>query len=149
MKNLEIVLGLLLAAGAATAQEYNISTIAGIGLVQGYFGDTGPATNAQLDYPLRLAVDSKGNFYIADYLTHVIRAVTASTGVINTIVGTGTFGFSGDTDPGIQAEITDVHGLAVDAKGNVYIADTNNARIRIYNTTTQIINTFAGISDID
>src|SRR5580698_2142717 len=122
MKNLQIVLGLLLAAGAATAQEYNISTIAGIGQVQGYFGDTGPATNAQLDYPLRVVVDSKGNFYIADYLTFVIRAVTAGTGVINTIVGNATPGFMGDNDPGIQAEITDVHGLAVDTKGNLYIA---------------------------
>src|SRR5579863_341899 len=101
MKSLPIVLGLLLAAGASTAQEYNISTVAGIGNVQGYFGDAGPATNAQLDFPLRLAVDSKGNFYIADYLTYVIREVSG--GIINTIVGCGNpcttttaSGFSGD-----------------------------------------------------
>jgi uncharacterized protein (TIGR03437 family) len=154
-KNLHIVLGLLLAAGAATAQEYSISTVAGIGQVQGYFGDTGPATNAQLDYPLRVTVDSKGNFFIADYLTFVIRAVTASTGVINTIVGcedpcttTTTFGFSGDGGPGEQAEISDVHGLAIDSTGNLYIADTNNARIRILNPAG-VINTFAGISDVN
>src|ERR1017187_7645260 len=88
MKSLQIVLGFLLAAGAVTAQEYNISTVAGIGQVQGYFGDTGPATNAQLDFPLRLAVDSKGNFYIADFLTFVVREV--SSGTITTIAGDGT-----------------------------------------------------------
>jgi uncharacterized protein (TIGR03437 family) len=153
-KNLQIVLSLLLlAAGAATAQEYNITTVAGIGNVQGYFGDAGPATNAQLDFPLRLAVDSKGNYYIADYLTYVIRDVSG--GIINTIVGcevpcttTPTFGFSGDGGPGAQAEISDVHGLAIDSNGNLYIADTNNARIRILNPAG-VINTFAGVSDVN
>ena len=147
MKSLPIVLGLLLAAGAVTAQEYNISTVAGIGNVQGFFGDAGPATNAQLDFPLRLAVDSKANFYIADYLTFVVREV--SSGTINTIVGDGTQGFLGDGGPGYQAELTDVHGLAADSNGNVYIADTNNARIRIFNTTKAVVNTFAGVSDIN
>ena len=147
MKSLPIVLGLLLAAGAVTAQEYNISTVAGIGNVQGFFGDAGPATNAQLDFPLRLAVDSKANFYIADYLTFVVREV--SSGTINTIVGDGTQGFLGDGGPGYQAELTDVHGLAADSNGNVYIADTNNARIRIFNITKAVVNTFAGISDIN
>jgi len=146
-KKRQIVLGLLLAAGTATAQQYNISTVAGIGNVQGYFGDAGPATNAQLDYPLRLAVDSKGNFFIADYLTYVVREVSA--GVINTIVGNATFGFSGDSSTGTQAEISDVHGLAVDSNGNVYIADTNNARIRIFNIAKAVINTFAGTSDVN
>ena len=87
MKSLHIVLGLLLAAGAATAQQYTISTIAGIGQVQGYFGDTGPATNAQLDFPLRVALDSKGNLYIADYYTYVFAKSPA--GTINTIAGVG------------------------------------------------------------
>ena len=147
MKSLQIVLGFLLAAGAVTAQEYNISTVAGIGQVQGYFGDTGPATNAQLDFPLRLAVDSKGNFYIADFLTFVVREV--SSGTITTIAGDGTFGFLGDGGPGVQAELTDVHGLAADANGNVFIADTNNARIRIVNIAKAVVNTFAGVSDIN
>ncbi len=103
MKSLPIFLGLVLAAGALTAQEYNISTVAGIGHVQGFFGDSGPATNAQLDFPLRLAVDSKGNFYLADYLTFVVREV--SSGTINTIAGNGSYGFVGDNGPGIQAEL--------------------------------------------
>jgi uncharacterized protein (TIGR03437 family) len=147
MKSLQIVLGLLLAAGAVTAQEYNISTVAGIGHVQGYFGDTGPATNAQLDFPLRLAVDPKGNFYIADYLTFVVRGV--SSGTITTIAGNGSFGFVGDGGPGVQAALTYVHGLAADSNGNVFIADTNNARIRIVNIAKAVVNTFAGVSDIN
>jgi hypothetical protein len=65
-KSIRIILGLLLAASAASAQQYTISTVAGISTVQGYFGDTFPATSAQLDFPLRVAVDSKGNIFIAD-----------------------------------------------------------------------------------
>lgn len=76
MKSLQIVLGLLMAVGAGTAQQYNISTIAGIGQARGYSGDTGPATSALLDFPLRITVDSKSNFYFADYYTYVIREVS-------------------------------------------------------------------------
>ena len=144
MKSLQIVLGLLLAASATTAQQYSISTIAGIGQVQGYFGDAGPATSAQLDFPLRVAVDSKGNFYIADYYTYVIRDVSG--GTINTIVGipTGpTFGFQGDGDSALQAHISDVHGLAISSSGNLYIADTFNGRVRVVNPAG-VINTLAG-----
>jgi uncharacterized protein (TIGR03437 family) len=149
MKSLQIVLGLLLAAGAVTAQEYNISTVAGIGNVQGWFGDTGPATNAQLDFPLRLAVDSKGNYYFADYYTYIVREVSG--GTINTVAGNGTFGFLGDNGPGIQGELSDVHGLAVDSSGNIYIADTFNGVVRKLTapgaiaTPTGTITTFAGV----
>jgi uncharacterized protein (TIGR03437 family) len=128
MKSLQIVLGLVLAAGAATAQQYTISTIAGIGGVQGWFGDTGPATSAQLDFPNRIAVDSKGNYYFVDYLTYVVREVSG--GIINTIGGTGTPGFQGDNGPGFQALLSTMAGIAVDSSLNVYIADTNNGRIR-------------------
>jgi uncharacterized protein (TIGR03437 family) len=145
MKSLKIVFGLLAAACALSAQQYTISTIAGIPYSQGWFGDTGPATSAQLDFPFRITVDSKGNYYFADYLTNIVREVTGGTvnGTINTIAGTGSFGFQGDGGPGYQAYISDVHGLAVDAKFNVYIADTYNARIRIVNSSG-VINTFAG-----
>ncbi|HWF07192.1 MAG TPA: hypothetical protein VG297_01950 [Bryobacteraceae bacterium] len=128
MKNFQIVFGLLAAASAATAQQYTISTIAGIPQVQGYFGDTGAAAGAQLDFPFRVAVDSKGNYYIADYYTNVVREVSG--GTINTIAGIGTFGFQGDGDPAIQAFISDIHAIAVDSNLNVYLADTHNGRIR-------------------
>jgi uncharacterized protein (TIGR03437 family) len=141
MKSFQFVLGLL-AASAATAQQYTISTVAGTGLVQGYFGDGAAATGAQLDFPLRVAVDSTNNFYIADYLTWVVRKVTAA-GIISTIAGDGTFGFQGDNGPGFQAKLTDVHGLAVDAGGSVFFADTTNSRVRQV-TATGLISTFAG-----
>lgn len=134
MKNFKIVAWLLSAflfgAGAATAQQYTISTIAGLPLVQGWAGDGAAATGAQLDFPLRVAVDSKGNYYIADYLTNVVREVTAADGNINTIAGSGTFGFQGDGDPAIQAFISDIHAIAIDSGLSVYLADTHNGRIR-------------------
>ena len=148
MKSFLLVFGLLLAACAATAQQYNIQTIAGIGTAEYWFGDAGPATSAELDFPYRVTVDSKGNFYFADYRTNIVREVSG--GIINTIAGDGTFGFLGDGGPGIQGELSDVHGVAVDSKGNVYIADTFNARVRILSppgaiaTPTGTINTFAG-----
>jgi len=142
MKSTQIVFGLLLAAGAATAQQYTISTIAGIGTVEGYYGNQGPATQAPLDFPFKVAVDSKGNFYIADYYTYVVREVSA--GIINTIAGDSTPGFQGDGGLGTLAEISYVHGLAADSNGNLYIADTSNARVRVVNTTTGNIYTFAG-----
>jgi uncharacterized protein (TIGR03437 family) len=153
MKSFQIVLGLLLAAGATNAQQYSISTIAGIGQVQGYFGDTGPATSAQLDFPLRVTVDSKGNFYLADYYTYVVREVSG--GTINTVVGIPTgplFGFLGDGGPAIEGQISDVHGLAVDSSGNIYIADTFNGVIRKVTapgailTPAGVISTFAGVA---
>ena len=160
MKSFQIVFGLLLAVGAATAQQYNISTVAGIPGAMGYFGDLGPATGAVLDYPLRVALDSKGNFYIAEYYTYVIREVSG--GTINTIVGTPieivdcsetgpTLGFSGDGGPATQAHISFVQGLAVDSSGNVYIADTTNGVVRKVTppgaiaTPAGVISTFAGI----
>ncbi len=142
MKSTQIVLGLLLAAGAATAQQYTISTIAGIGTVEGYYGNQGPANQAPLDFPFKVAIDSKGNLFIADYYTYVVREVTA--GIINTIAGDATPGFQGDGGPAFQAELSFVHGLATDSTGNLYIADTSNARVRIVNPTTDNIYTFAG-----
>lgn len=151
MKSYQIGLALLLASGVASAQQYIISSVAGIPTVQGYIGDGDLATNAQLDRPTQITVDSKGNYYFVDYYTFVVRMVTASTGKIITISGNGRQGwvdgleqgpvYSGTTtlNAGIS-EIGYVKGLAVDANGNVYIADTSNCRIRkvdgSQNTTT-------------
>jgi uncharacterized protein (TIGR03437 family) len=142
MKSIQIVFGLLLAAGAATAQQYTISTVAGIGTVQGYYGVPGPATQNPLDFPFKVAIDSKGNLFIADYYTYIVREVTA--GTINTIAGNTNPGFAGDDGPGFQAQISFVHGLAADTKGNLFIADTSNARVRVVNLSTGNIFTFAG-----
>src|ERR1017187_4394280 len=103
MKRFRIVFGLVLAAGAASAQQYTISTIAGVGTAQGFYGDTSAAVYALLDFPFKVTVDSKGNFYIADYHSYVVREVSG--GIIDTIAGNLTPGFQGDNGPGDQAEI--------------------------------------------
>ena len=120
-----------------------ISTVAGSG-VAGFLGDGGVATAAQLSYPTGVAVDTAGNLYIADSSNHRIRKVTAATSIITTIAGTGTPGVGGDGGPGTSAQLYEPHGVAVDSAGNVYIADTQNARVRRVAAGTGIITTYAG-----
>ena len=134
---------LLLAAGLAPAQQYVISTVAGVPQVQGFFGDGALATVAQLYKPQRVVLDSKGNYYISDYYTNAVRKVTASSGTITTIAGNGLPGFAGDNDVATMAKISAVHGIAADSAGIVYISDTGNNRIRKIDAKG-IITTFAG-----
>jgi len=106
----------------------SISTIAGNGVVS-YSGDGGLASSAQLNTPQAVAVDSSGNFYIADTLNNVVRKVTAG-GAISTIAGNGTAGYGGDGGAATAAQLNHPQGIAVDSSGNVYVADTQNARVR-------------------
>ncbi len=105
-----------------------ISTVAGKG-TGGYSGDGGPASSAELSSPFGVAVDASGNIYIADDKNNRIRKVDAS-GVISTVAGNGTGGYSGDGGPATSAELNSPSGLAVDSSGNIYIADTTNYRVR-------------------
>ena len=107
-----------------------ITTVAGTG-VGSYGGDGGPATTAQLDYPLGVALDAAGNLLISEYNNHRVRMVAASTGVITTIAGTGVNGYSGDGGPATAAQISYPYGIDVDGEGNLYIADLSNQRIRM------------------
>jgi len=116
-----------------------ITTVAGNG-TQGFSGDSGPATDAQLNSPNEVAMDSAGNLYIADWLNNRIRKV--SNGVITTVAGDGTQGFSGDNGQAISAQLSGPKGISVDSAGNLYIADTFNYRIR--KISKGIITTFAG-----
>ncbi len=104
-----------------------ISTYAGTGL-PGYSGDRGPASLARLNDPVNIALDSKGYLYVADRGNAVVRRI-APDGTINTIAGRGVTGFSGDNGPATSAEI-DPLAVAVDNKGNLYISDGSNYRIR-------------------
>jgi uncharacterized protein (TIGR03437 family) len=102
-----------------------ITTLAGGGTS---LGDNGPATSAKLNNPCGVTVDSAGNVYIADTWNNRIRKV--SNGVITTVAGNGTAGFSGDNGPATSAQLDDPGGIAVGSTGNLYIADTSNGRIR-------------------
>ncbi|NOU87364.1 hypothetical protein GC102_16460, partial [Paenibacillus sp. LMG 31460] len=130
----------------------NISTVAGTG-VAGYSGDGGPATSAQLRIPRGVAVDSSGNLYIADYGNHMIRKVNQSTGKISKVAGTaflssGVSGFSGDGGLATSARLDNPGDVAVDSSGNLYIADTENQRIRKVDQLTGNISTVAGTGTI-
>jgi uncharacterized protein (TIGR03437 family) len=116
-----------------------ITTVAGNG-TQDFSGDNGPATSAQLDAPRGVAVDSAGNLYIVDYSNHRIRKV--SNGIITTVAGNGTPGFSGDNGPATSAQLYYPSGIAVDSAGSLYIGDSNNNRIR--KVSNGVITTVAG-----
>ena len=104
-----------------------ITTVAGT--VGDFIGDGGPATGASLNDPAGIAVDSSGNLYIADSGNHRIRRVDTS-GTITTVAGTGERGYSGDRGTAVAAKLAWPRGVAVDGAGVLYIADTNNNRVR-------------------
>jgi hypothetical protein len=119
-----------------------ISTVAGTGS-RGYSGDGGPATNAQIGWVYGLAVDAVGNYFIPDVTYNRVRKVDTN-GYISTVAGTGsTHGFSGDGGAATNANISSPESVALDAVGNLYLADSSNYRIRKVNTNG-IINTVAG-----
>src|SRR6185312_13467480 len=159
MKSFQTIGLLFAAAGIAVAQQYTITTVAGKPGTSGVYpgpGDTTQtaATNAQLYHPATLAVDSKGNFYIGDYFTYIIRLVTPGSGNTAIIAGNGVpfnvnAGSSGgDTGDATAANLGDIHGIAVDGSGNIYLSDTSSCRIRkVDNPVTNDapkINTFVG-----
>jgi sugar lactone lactonase YvrE len=117
-----------------------ISTVAGTGAA-GYSGDAGPATSAQLNFPVDVALDSAGNIYVADAYNQRVRKI--ANGIITTIAGDGTCCYSGDNGPATKAQLHQPDGLAVDSAGNVYIADLGNSRVRKV-STAGTITTVAG-----
>jgi len=117
-----------------------ITTVAGNGSGS-YSGDGGLATNARLDSPEGVAVDASGNLFIADTDNRVIREVDTN-GIITTVAGGGNDGL-GDNGPATSASLTEPYGVAVDAFGNLFIADSGDHRIREVDTNG-FITTVAG-----
>jgi sugar lactone lactonase YvrE len=118
-----------------------ITTVAGTGVV-GYTGDGGPATAARINGLYRMAADAAGNLYFTDIWN--IRKIDAS-GIITTIAGSGSFGFSGDGGPATLAQLRISAGsLATDASGNLYVADYGNECVRKIDASGTIT-TIAGI----
>jgi sugar lactone lactonase YvrE len=131
-----------------TVATGDITTVAGNGTC-GYSGDNGQATSAELLNPNRVAVDSSGNLYIADYNNNRIRKVTISSGVITTVAGNGTAcaastNTCGDGGAATSAELHQPSGIALDSSGNMYIADSADNRIRKVTISTGYIATVAG-----
>lgn len=127
------VLMLLISCAAALAPaqappSYTITNAAGNGTA-GFAGDSGKAGEAQINYPLGLAIDGSGNIYIADHLNHRIRRVAAD-GTITTVAGSESIGSTGDDGPATSAKLNYPSGVAVDSSGALYITDTMNHVIR-------------------
>jgi len=106
-----------------------ITTVAGNG--SWYGGDGGPATAAGIFSPWRVTLDSYANLYISEANGNRIRRVKAATGIINTVAGNGTKGYAGDDGPATAAQLNNPIGVAVDTEGNIYIADSENNRVRV------------------
>jgi len=105
-----------------------IRTFAGTG-TDGFAGDGGPAVAAHLSRPMDVALGPDGSLSIADFGNHRIRRVGPE-GTIATVAGSGTPGFSGDGGPAVAARIGEAYGVAVDAAGTLYVADSSNHRVR-------------------
>jgi hypothetical protein len=140
-----------------TASTGTIETVAGQ-FITSFGGDNGPAVDALFWDPMPSAVDRSGNLYIADYENSRVRMVTAATGIVNTIAGSGgcvmevpplnvlvcQSGFSGDGGPARNATLNYAASAALDLGGNLYIADTINRRIRRVDASSGLIYTIAG-----
>jgi sugar lactone lactonase YvrE len=112
--------------------------------VAGYSGDGGPALAAQIDTPQRIQIDSRGNLYIADTHNSAVRRVDGETRVITTVAGTGAAGLSGDGGPATSAQLDNPRGLALFGDTVLYVADSNNARVRKIDLVTGSIAAVAG-----
>jgi sugar lactone lactonase YvrE len=105
-----------------------IRRVAGTGEV-GFAGDGGPALDAKFHWPTSIEFDAKGNLYVADFFNDRIRKI-APDGAITTFAGTGERGYGGDGGPAGLASFYGPNDLVIDSKGNVYVADVNNHRVR-------------------
>ena len=131
------------------ASDGKINTIGGVGgrSTQGYEGDGGPATSAKFNYINDIATDSYDNIYLCETNNAVIRKIDVSTGIVSTIAGTGTHGFSGDGGAATSAQFSGPYSFDIDSFNSIYIADRGNHRIRKIDASTGIISTIAGTGE--
>jgi len=120
-----------------------ISTYAGTGTA-GYTGDLGAATAARIAHPEGITVAANGDVYYADPDNNVIRKVTAATGIITTVAGSGGNGSSGDGGLAILAKFKNAEGVFVVANGDLYLADTGNHEIRKVTAATGLVTLVVG-----
>jgi streptogramin lyase len=134
-----IVLGCFLVPAVAGT----IDTLAGTGKA-GYAGDGEKASAALLNQPFHCDLDSKGNLFVAEAFNHCVRKIDLKTGVITTVAGTGTKGYTGDGGPATKATFNEPYAVAVSPAGELYITDRLNAVIRKVDGSTGVITTVAG-----
>lgn len=127
-------------------QTGEATTVAGTGR-KGYSGDGGPATKAQLNEPYEVRFDKMGNMLFVEMQNHLVRKVDRQTGLISTIAGNGTAGFSGDGGPATKAQMNQPHSIVLDNADRLYICDIKNHRIRSVDAETGVITTFAGTGE--
>jgi len=123
-----------------------VTVVAGAG-TKGHLGDGGPAKAALLSAPHEVRFDSKGNMFVAERDSHVVRHVDMKTQVISTVAGTGVAGYSGDGGPASSAQLNQPHSIVLDSSDNVLICDINNNRVRKIDAKTGVISTFAGTGE--
>ena len=125
------------------SRDGKITTVAGSGK-KGYSGDGGPAIQATLNEPYEVRFDEKGSMFFVERMNHVVRRVDAKSRLISTVAGTGKAGFGGDGGVATAAMLHEPHSLQLDSRGNLYICDIRNHRIRKVDAKTGRITTFAG-----
>jgi streptogramin lyase len=123
-----------------------ITTVAGAGK-KGYSGDGGPALDAALNEPYEVRFDKQGNMFFVERLNHTVRRVDAKTRIITTVAGSGKAGFSGDGDAAARATLNQPHSIQFDARGDLYICDILNHRVRKVDMKSGVITTFAGTGE--
>jgi NHL repeat len=147
IRKVDVKTGIISTVAGSTTIDAIRSLLPPFGTGGGFAGDGGPATAALLNVPIEMAVDAAGNLYISDSRNHRVRKVGPN-GVITTVAGSGPVGlgkgsFSGDGGPATSATLNQLRGVAVDAAGNLYIADALNQRVRKV-SPDGIITTVAG-----
>lgn len=125
------------------SRDGRISTVAGTGR-RGYVGDGGPARAAELNEPYEVRFDQAGNMFFVEMKNHLVRRVDARTHIISTVAGTGRAGFSGDSGAAVGAMFNQPHSIQFDARGDLFVCDIGNHRIRKVDLRTGLVSTFAG-----
>jgi streptogramin lyase len=129
------------------APDGTISTVAGTPGRKGYAGDGGLATAALMNEPYEVRFDSAGDLYVVERVNHLVRHVDMRRGVIDTLAGTGKPGFAGDGGPATKAQFNQPHSLQFDARGDLYVCDILNHRVRRIDMKSKAIETFAGTGE--
>ena len=128
-------------------ETQQVTTVAGTGGKSGYAGDGGPAKQALLHEPYEVRFDRDGHMFFVEMKGEVVRRVDASTGIISTVAGNGTAGFSGDGGPATKAQLKQPHSIALDNSGHLYICDLGNNRVRRVDLAKGTIDTFGGTGE--